>query len=309
MRRLAVWLTASRTGALSGAIVAALLGRLPFLSWLPGATIAFLALSPSSPIPDWSALVLADVVFAEWLWVHGAGLVGAVLVSLALLLPALLLARLLRRTQSLTLCFQMAALAALGFLVVVHLVLADPPGVWRPVIEAFAAELDRMGAVVSNVGSGRMPQDINVIVYFLWGVVAWMLLLHAMVGVIFGLYLRGRLEGKALLGPAFRQLKAGRTLAVLAVVSTVMLVAVPWTQAADGTLLLAGVFVLQGLAVVHSARVAYAANTGWLVAMYGLLFLPPTTLLVMGGLSILGFLDNWLSFRAYLPARTDENRS
>jgi hypothetical protein len=84
---------------------------------------------------------------------------------------------------------------------------------------------------------------------------------------------------------------------------------VPWTQAADGTLLLAGVFVLQGLAVVHSARVAYAANTGWLVAMYGLLFLPPTTLLVMGGLSILGFLDNWLSFRAYLPARTDENRS
>jgi len=139
--------------------------------------------------------------------------------------------------------------------------------------------------------------------------VAWMLLLHAMVGVIFGLYLRGRLEGKALVGPAFRDLKAGRTLAVLAVVSTVMLVAVPWTQAADGTLLLAGVFVLQGLAVVHSARVAYAANTGWLAAMYALLFLPPTTLLVMGGLSILGFLDNWVSFRAYLPARTDESRS
>ncbi len=309
MRRLAVWLTASRTGAVSGTIVAAMLGRLPFLSWLPGAAISFLALSPSSPIPDWSALVLADAVFAEWLWVHGAGLVGALLVSLALLLPALLLARLLRRTQSLTLCFQMAALAALGFLIVVHLVLADPPGVWRPVIEALAAELDRMGAVVSNVGSGRMPQDINVIVYFLWGVVAWMLLLHAMVGVILGLYLRGRLEGKALLGPAFRQLKAGRTLAVFAVVSTVLLVALPWTQAADGTLLLAGVFVLQGLAVVHSARVAYAANTGWLVAMYALLFLPPTTLLVMGGLSILGFLDNWVSFRAYLPARTDESRS
>ena len=301
MRRLAVWLTASRTGAVSGAIIAALLGRLPFLSWLPGATIAFLALGPSSPIPDWSALVLAEVVFAEWLWVHGAGLVDALLVSLALLLPALLLARLLRRTQSLTLCFQMAALAALGFLIVVHLVLADPPGVWRPV--------DRMGAVGSNVGSGRLPQDINVIVYFLWGVVAWMLLLHAMVGVILGLYLRGRLEGKALLGPAFRQLKAGRTLAVLAVVSTVLLVALPWTQAADGTLLLAGVFVLQGLAVVHSARVAYAAHTGWLVAMYVLLFLPPTTLLVMGGLSILGFLDNWVSFRAYLPARAGESRS
>ena len=37
MRRLAVWLTASRTGAVSGTIVAAMLGRLPFLSWLPGA--------------------------------------------------------------------------------------------------------------------------------------------------------------------------------------------------------------------------------------------------------------------------------
>ena len=308
MRNLAEWLMASRARALFGVLLAALLGLRPFLTWVPGAVIAFLALGPSSPLPDWTAMALAEAVFVGWLWTQGAGLVGAILVSLALLLPALVLARLLRRTGSLTLCFQMAALAALGFLIVVHVVLADPPGVWRPFIEQVAAELDRMGAMVSNLGSGRRPQDINVIVYFMWGVVAWLLLLHAMVAVFVGLYLRGRLEAKALLGPAFRQLKAGRTLAVIAVLSTILLAALPWTQAADGTLLMAGVFVLQGLAVVHASRAAFAAHTGWLVALYVMLFLPPTTLLVMGGLSIVGFLDNWVSFRGYLPVSPGADR-
>ena len=307
MQRFADWLTASGPRALFGAGLLALLALLlPFGSWLPGALVVLLALKGSTPVSDCLAMGVAGATLTWWLLLAGADPVPAGLVSVALVVPPLLLGRLLARGGSLNLAFQLATLAALGFLVVVHLVLADPPGVWRPVLEKLAAELDRVAAVMSNVGSGRRPLDSDLIeasAARMWGVVTWLLLLNTMVTVFVGMYWFGLLERVARLGPAFRQLKAGRTLAMIAVVVTLLTMTFHWNLAADAAWVFLGAFVLQGLSMLHAVRGSLGLSGVWLGVTYVLLFLPFTTLFIQGALAVFGFVDNWFPMRERLAAR------
>jgi hypothetical protein len=306
MQTFAQWLTPSRARALVGAALLSFLALLlPFGSWLPGALLVLLALR-GGPAPDWLAGVVAGLVLAWWLAAAGAGPVPVLLVTLALVVPPLAIGRVLARGGSLNLAFQVATLAALAFLVVVHLVLADPPGVWRPFLERLAAELDRMGVLVSNVGSGRRPMDADMIEISaarMWGVVTWLLLLNTMIAAFVGLYWSGILAATARLGPAFRELKAGRVLAVVAALVVLLTLVFRWDWPADATWVFLGAFVLQGLAVLHALRDGLGLSTGWLVVTYVLLFIPFTTLFVQGALAVFGFVDNWYPLRARLAAK------
>ena len=310
MHSLAEWLTASRVRAVVGAALLAFLALLvPFCTWLPGAFVVLLALREGRPLADWIGALVAGGTLAWWVLQAGAGPVPALLVSVALVLPPLLIGRLLQRGGSLNLGFQLATLAALVFLVVVHAVLSDPPGVWRPILEKLAAELDRVGAVMQNVGSGRRPQDSDLIQAFaarMWGVVTWLILLNTMVAVFVGTALSGVLARVERLGPAFRELKAGRTLAVAAIVTTLAAALFRWNLAADAAWVFLGAFVLQGLAVLHAARDALGISVFWLVATYLMLFWPfwpYTTVFVQGALAIFGFMDNWVPLRERFRAR------
>lgn len=305
MQSFAEWLTATPARALGGAALLAFLALLlPFGSWLPGALLVLLALR-AGPVPDWAAGIVAGLTLLWSLFSAGAGTVPAGLVTLALVVPPLLVGRVLARGGSLNLTFQMTTLGALVFLVVVHAVLADPPGVWRPFLEMLAAELDRMGAVISNVGSGQRPQETDLITASasrMWGVVTWLLLLNTMVAGFAGLWWSGLLTKSARLGPAFRELKAGRTLAILAVVVVLLTVASPWDLPKDATWVFLGAFVLQGLAVLHALRDTLGLSTAWLVGTYVLLFVPFTTLFVSGALAVFGFVDNWFPLRERFAA-------
>jgi hypothetical protein len=305
MQAFAEWLTATPVRAIAGAALLAFLALLlPFGSWLPGALLVLLALR-AGPVPDWAAGVVAALTLLWSLSSAGAGPIPAALVTVALVVPPVLIGRMLARGGSLNLTFQATTLGVLAFLGLVHAVLADPPGVWRPFLENFAAELDRMGVVISNVGSGQRPQEADLIAASasrMWGVVCWLLLLNTMVAAFVGLWWQGLVTRTSRLGPAFRQLKAGRTLAILAAV-TVMLTLVGGSDwPADATWVFLGAFVLQGLAVLHAARDSIGFSTAWLVATYVLLFVPFTTLLVSGALAVFGFVDNWFPLRERFAA-------
>jgi hypothetical protein len=305
MQAFAEWLTATPVRALAGAALLAFLALLlPFGSWLPGALLVLLALR-AGPVPDWAAGVVAALTLLWSLSSSPAGPIPAALVTIALIVPPLLIGRMLARGGSLSLAFQAAILGALVFLGIVHAVIADPPGVWRPFFAEVAAELDRMGIVISSVGSGQGPQQADVMAASaerMWAVVAWLLLLNTMVAAFVGLCWQGLVTRTAKLGPAFRQLKAGRTLATLACVFAVLTLVGGWGWSADATLVCLGAFVLQALAVLHAARDAFGFSTAWLVAAYVLMFVPFTTLLVLPALAMFGFVDNWFPLRERFAA-------
>jgi len=304
----APWIVSSAPRAYLGASALAIVAMLlmPFGLWLVGGLIVLLALR-QGPVADGRMAALAGVILAGWLYATGIGPVPAVLIAAAATVPALLLGRLQARSGSLNLVFQLATVAAIGFVIVVHGVLADPPGVWRPLLERVAAELDRMGAVMSTTGLAR-DQEANFIqasAERMWGVVSWLLLLTSMVSVFLGIYWEGRVERIAKLGPMFRQLSAGRTLAVLGLVALVGTVGFQSGLAADAALVLLGAFVLQGLAVLHAAHYAYGLSTAWLVAPYALVFGGFTTAIMLVALAVSGFVDNWFSLRRRLPVRAN----
>lgn len=310
MHSLAQWLTASRLRAVIGAGLLAFLALLvPFCTWLPGSFVVLLALRSGQPLQATRAALVAGLTLGWWVLQAGAGPVPALLVAVALVGPPLLVGRLLQRGGSLNLGFQLATLAALVFLVVVHGVLSDPPGVWRPILEKLAAELDRVGAVMQNVGSGRRPQDSDLIqasAARMWGVVTWLLLLNTMIAVFVGTSVAGLLERVSRLGPAFRSLQAGRTLGIAALVTAVAAGVFRWSLAADASWVFLGAFVLQGLAVLHAAREMLGFGTGWLAAVYVMLFWPfwpYTTVFVQGALAVVGFVDNWVPLRERLSRR------
>jgi hypothetical protein len=308
MQSLVDWLTASRARVYLGAVVLSFLAVTPlFVWWLPGALLVLLALRQSTPVSEWVAGLVAAVTVAWLLLSVGAGPVPALLVAAGLIVPPLLAGRLLARGGSLSLAFQFATLAAVAMLVVVHLVLADPPGVWRPFVEQLAGDLDRMATMMSNAGSGWRPEDAarlreTASAVVSWGVVAWLLLFNTMVAAVVGLYAHGRQLKLALLGPAFRELKAGRTLATAALVLSLLSVTVKWDFAVDTSRLFAGAFLLQGLALLHAARATLGFSAGLIAATYVLLFVPVAAVFVESALAVFGYLDNWIPLRPRLAA-------
>ncbi len=304
IRRCAPWIISTRLRVYLGAVVLAVVATLlmPFGLWLVGGLVALLALR-RGPVPEGRIAALGAVMLVWWLYRGGIGPVPAALIAAAATVPALLLGRLVARGGSLNLVFQLATLAAIGFVLLVHAVLSDPPGVWRPMLEQAAAELDRMGAVMSTTGLARMQEAefIQASAERMWGAVTWVLLLTSMISVFLGIYWDGRIEQKIRLGPLFRQLSAGRTLAAGAVIALAASIVFRSGVATDAALVLLGAFVLQGLAVVHSVQYAYGLSGAWLVAPYALIFGGFTTAIMLIALAVSGFIDNWLPLRRRLP--------
>jgi hypothetical protein len=309
IKNCAPWIATSVPRAYGAAIGLTVLAMLlmPFGLWLVGGVVVLLALR-ARPVSDRRMAAVLGSILGAWLYLTGIGPVPAVLIAAAATVPALLLGRLLVRSGSLNLVFQLATVAALGFVCLVHGVLADPPGVWRPLLERAAAELDRMGAVMSTTGLAYVQEEsfIQASAERMWGVVSWLMLLTAMISVFLGIYWDGRVDQTARLGARFRELSAGRTLAACALVALLATAIFKSGLAADAALILLGAFVLQGLAVLHAAHYAYGLSTAWLVAPYALVFGGFTTAIMLVALAVSGFVDNWFPLRRRLPARPSE---
>jgi hypothetical protein len=295
---MAEWLTASRGRALAAAFALAVPAALvPFGAWLAGALIVLVTLR-AAPLPDYQVAAVAAVSFSlVWWRVVLVGPVVAILASAVLLLFPLLLGRLLRRSGSLSFTFQVATLAVLAMLALVHVLIADPPSVWRPFVAPAIPEFDRFAALVAGPDGPKGEEIAGEFVKWAWSEAGWLVLLNAMISVFVGLYAVGRIANRATLGPAFRELKAGRTLSLLALVAFALALFARSKLASDTLWLFVGAFVLQGLALVHAARLRLKLSAGWLVAAYALMFVPTEPPFMQVGLATCGFLDNWFPLR------------
>jgi hypothetical protein len=225
-----------------------------------------LAFSSTDPAAQWVAVGFA-VVF-----------VGAVL-----------LAVLLKRTQSLNLCFQLAVLGAAAMVIAVHVALPDPIGAWVPLLHRL---LDSMAAA-----GLRLEGDRNAILALaktMWGALATFTLLIMFGSLLMGRWWHSLLRAPGSFGMEYRKLRLGSTLGVAI---TGVFVA---TFAIDSPLLssLAWVafsaLVFQGLAAAHRSKAHGRINRGWLAAIYVLLIVPLSMSVTVFALAIWGFADNWL---------------
>jgi hypothetical protein len=290
-RAIAEWLTArpwraAMASAFCGALSPQMLmpfmvlaGAIPVLAVLrsnAGLGLAMAAIGAFSA--TWVVLSLSQA--AQWVL---AGIVG-------LFFSPVLLGVLLKRTGSLNLCFQVAVLAASAGLVVVHLLLPDPAGVWH---ELLRKVLDSMAAAGIKV-EGDTGALIEIWARTMWGALAALTLALVLGSLFLGCWWQSLVAAPGRFGAEYRQLRLGRVLglcitvlfATAFFVESALLASLAWVAFAALS--------FQGLAAAHSSKARGQLNRGWLAAIYVLLIVPLSTSVTVLALAIWGFADNWL---------------
>jgi hypothetical protein len=287
-RSLAKWLIENLGGAV---VVTALLGLLPLLGvgfafFLPGAVPALVVLKRDTRLGLGVAFGASGLLAASML-LFGRPMAVGLIYSAWVLGPPLALAILLRRTESLSLCLQVATLVGALLLVVLHVSFGDPEQFWAPFVRDLAQEMQKHGLPTEMFDEGLA----ETLARTLWGWVAVLTMLLAMLALFLARWWQSLPEHVGAFGAEFRQLRLGRVLGLAAAVI------VGWSLVDDQALvddigrLFLGALVIVGLAVMHRTVDLGKLGTVWLWVTYALLVvLPPVA---VAGLAGWGFVDNW----------------
>lgn len=228
----------------------------------------------------------------------------ALLFAASMGVPVLLLAAVLRYTAS-----QGAALAAAGALgggviAAVHLLAADPVAWWRGVLESFLVDRMQRGSALDPAAVESLRETAEKLAPLMSGAPTG-IAIGAMMLLFLARWGQAVLENPGGFGKEFRTLRLDKGVAYAAL--ALGLGAILFSGFASGLLpelfnLAVALFVLQGIAVAHALVKHRRASRGWLVAMYVLIVLAPPLAMIL--LSVTGFSDTWLNYRARYGAGT-----
>jgi hypothetical protein len=285
-RSIANWLATNPGGAM---VATGLLGMLPFFGvgfffFLPGAVPALFALA-HGPRAGATIAAGATALLALAIWSIGRPVPVGLGYAGWVLGPPLALAWVLKRSGSLALCLQIAVLAGLLMLIVLHATLGDPTQFWLPVVRQLAGEMESHGLALGD-------SLIEALARSLWGWVTVLTLLLGMGAVFLARWWQRLALEAGSFGAEFRQIRLGRVLGSLAAVAVIASFVTDLALADDLARFLVSALALVGVAAVHRIRHERSANTAWLWAVYLLLvFASPVAVPALAGI---GFVDNWL---------------
>jgi hypothetical protein len=298
-RSFAAWVSDNvwRTGLVCGAFcLVSLLGMWPLA--IAAGALTVLLLMRRSYIDGLRAALVGSAVIAAMLLAAQQPISVAVMSLVTILLPALGLGALLRKTQSLNLCFQIGVLLSGLIVCAVYVLAADAVGAWQSFIEAVmnqsAKRMTEAGIAVDEKAIAAFTAATN------WGTLVSIWMLTALGAMFLGRWWQSLLEAPGEFGAEFRQLRLGTVLGVVGLIVVVVeilrelwgLTAPPIMEALVWPAVMA--LALQGLAAVHRLKALGRIGRGWLVLMYVLLFVPISTSAAVKGLAAWGLADNWL---------------
>lgn len=307
MKAFANWVMKGRMQAVVAATVLAVLALLVTPLGLFSAAVVSLTVLRQGPREG--ALVLGFALAA----ITGLGAllfqmpVATLLIGALLWIPAAILGGVMGRTGSLRLAMEVAAVAAAGVLLLQYLLLTDPAAFWADALNEFLVQrLDEETLAAANA-----EQLVGLMAGWMAGGMAAAWFLGSVVSLFLARYWSSLIDRPGAFGQEFRQLRFGRWLLLL--VPLLLVVGVLLTGGEPsliGQLYLVGmmVFLLQGISVAHGLVAEFNGSPAWLVGLYLLLiFVAPQGATVV---SLVGYIDGWLNFRARARARrsrTDDN--
>ena len=288
MQALAAWLVARPQNAVI-ALAATLL--LPLLQMVSGVIMVLLVLKQGARTAVLEAAV-AGVILALVALVTGSPLMQILVAALSTWLPAIMLGLVLQATRSLTLTVQVsvlvAALAVVGF----YIVIDDMVAYWDPVMTVLlewtrANNLQEQARLMESDPVMTANMLTMAIVLSTW-------MLYS-VYLVFGYWRYKLIPGESGDYGRFSDLNFGRVIAlIMALLSLLAFVTgAAWLQSV--AFVLFAVFWLQGLAVVHWLH--SVGNLPLLVVIMTYVLLPFLHVFLIMALAVLGYTDAWFTFR------------
>ncbi|MDH3274601.1 MAG: YybS family protein [Gammaproteobacteria bacterium] len=288
MQALVAWLVARPQNAVI-ALAATLL--LPLLQMVSGVIMVLFVLKQGARTAVLEAAV-AGVILVLVAFVTGSPLMQILVAALSTWVPAIMLGLVLQTTRSLTLTLQVsvliAALAVVGF----YIVIDDMVAYWDPVMRVL---LEWTRANNLQEQAQLMESDPVMTANMLTMAIvlsSWMLY---SVYLVFGYWLYKLIPGESGDYGRFSDLNFGRVIAlIMALLSLLAFVTgAAWLQSV--AFVLFAVFWLQGLAVVHWLH--SVGNLPLLVVIMTYVLLPFLHVFLIMALAVLGYTDAWFTFR------------
>lgn len=284
--------------------------RLRAVTATAGFGIGFLLLPPLAMVSNAClSLVCLRAGLVQALWV-GAGAVGilallawvlglspllGVFMGLVQWLPTVALAQILRHTASWALTLLGAALLGIGGVLLLHLAVADLPGVWLEILE------NTLGPFLAQTGMPPVEVSQNLLraAELMSGILAMAMVLNMAVALVIARYWQAALYNPGGFAQEFQALQLGRIPALI----LLALLLGSWLGQSnlltELALIMLALFFLQGLALVHALCRSLKMHRAWLVSLYVLLLFAFPQMMVI--LSTFAALDAFVHFRHRLP--------
>jgi hypothetical protein len=288
-RTFASWITANPGAAV---FLTGLLGLLPlfglgFAFFLPGAVPALVVLV-RGPRDGVLVAAAASLLLALAMWMIGRPAPVGLIYAMWVLGPPLALAVLLARSGSLSLCLQVAVLAGVAMVVLLHATLGDPEQFWAPFVRDLAQEMQRRGLPMDLEEDGL----VETLARTLWGWVTVLTVLLAMCALFLARWWQTRPQQTGRFGVEFRELRLGKVLGAAAAVAIVASLLSEQLLVDDLARLFLGALTIVGLAAAHRFKAEGRLMAGWLWVIYALLFVAAPVM--VAALAGWGFVDNWV---------------
>jgi hypothetical protein len=230
----------------------------------------------------------ASLVLAAAVWAIGRPPQVGLVYAAWMLGPPFALAVLLGHSRSLSLCLQVATLASVVLVVLLHAAFGDPTRFWEPLVRELAQEMERHDLPMAV----DVDTFVKVFAPTLWGWVAVLTMLLAMCAVFLARWWQSLGGRPGSFGAEFRALRLGRVLGAASVVVIGLSFWLDNLAVDDLARLFLGSLLLVGLAAAHRYKAERNLHAAWLWVTYtGLVIVSPIMVPALAGW---GFVDNWV---------------
>lgn len=214
-------------------------------------------------------------------------------------LPIVLFATILAQTGSWQHTLQAILVATIVGLLLFHAFQPDTALFWQSYLEQVKSAL----AEAYQLESSETDELVRSISQWMTAVFAAAVAISAALALLLARHWQAMLYNPGGFGEEFRQLRVGKTPALIMVVCIVIALFSDSSLAIEVLVIATGIFALQGVALVHGVVAQREMKPYWLVALYVLLFLFLAQMIVL--LAAFGIVDNFVDFRRKTALRSD----
>jgi hypothetical protein len=215
-------------------------------------------------------------------------------------LPIVFFASILAQTSSWQRTLQALLAVSIAGVLLFHVYQPEAELFWQTTLEQLKPILQE----AYQLSSSETDELIQSMAVWMTGIFVAAITITVMLALVLARHWQAMLYNPGGFGKEFRQLRIGKVFALLIVACIVLAIVTSSKVAIEILMIAVGVFMLQGIALAHGIVYQLEMKSGWLVALYILLFILLAQMFVL--LAAFGIIDNFVDFRRKL-AKTDQN--
>ena len=219
------------------------------------------------------------------------GVSSGLFAGLVTWLPILFFASVLAITNSWSKTLQLILLIAVVGVFVFHLLQPDASAFWLQILEPLKPILEKN----YQLAGGNFDESIKLASQWMTGTFAAAYALLTIVSLIIARNWQALLFNPGGFGEEFRQIRIGKEAATLLLIGIAIAVFTSNQIITEVIMVAIAIFMFQGLSLAHGLVKLRGLKTGWLIALYVLLFVLLIQMTVL--LATFGVIDNFVDFR------------